>query len=58
MAPPSPLSGLPCRVDGVSLGLRVGLSEGSGFGSVAVLVLVTVTATGVPGPAVNDLAGL
>ncbi len=56
-AAPVPLFGLP-GVDGLLVGLCVGLSEGSGFGSVAVLALVTVTVTGAPGRAVNVLDGL
>ncbi|MFE0207352.1 hypothetical protein [Streptomyces sp. NPDC058985] len=55
--PPLPLLGLP-GLDGEGVGLCVGLSEGSGFGSVWVLVLVTVTVTGAPGPAVNVFVGL
>lgn len=54
----APLLGLSAGVDGVLVGLCVGLSDGSGFGSVAVLALVTVTVTGAPGPALNVLDGL
>ncbi|MER8003777.1 hypothetical protein [Streptomyces sp. NPDC095613] len=57
VAPPVPLRGLP-GLEGEWVGLCVGLSEGSGFGSVAVLALVTVTVTGAPGPAVNVFVGL
>ncbi|MFE1961301.1 hypothetical protein [Streptomyces sp. NPDC059479] len=48
-----PSFGLSPGVEGVSVGLRVGAPDGSGFGVVAALALVTVTVTGAPGPAVN-----
>lgn len=53
-----PLFGLPGLEEGVSVGVCVGLPEGSGFGVVVVLALVTVTVTGSPGAAVNVLVGL